>query len=527
MKSQLTDQDRDDIRHILQQSVSGEARTLDFTDQREERFYRRQLELAGIEHKHFPQTHKTVDLALAAGGPRTPAQVAAGSGSPVDAISQIASGDNGQTYETTALSSIPGGTYNTTITLGLYDANYNPIGNVEKGHQFNDGRGFSLSATGSFDTPIPETGRQVYSIATVQYTTSQGTTHQNIVASTFNFPSEINNIDPRDVNNSGIIKVCLTRNDGDCDYLKNWQGDVEIPIKGSIVYFGDIDLDDSGKPVNATNIIKIARTDEGGDPLTPPAGFNFFDDPKTIVNGATLSWDLSWMTFGTPDFDSGDEVYYIFSVKVQVGGEDVTAFITNAPSSVQPGQTGLNTLKLPEMHVVYGCLAGESMVTMADNSKKTIAGIQVGDKVISDADGTVLTVENTVEGTEERPMICIKDEQGHKLLVSDGHPVLTLRGMKLAKELTVNDMVQTLSGWTAIESLEKKSYDKTVCNLHLGIPEDGVQLTHDNRTHFAEGILVGDGRTQRYYGRLFKERKEEVLLAIPEEWHQDYLSSLK
>ena len=527
MQTQLTEQDRDDLRYIIQKSTNGVARTMNLRDAREERFYRRQLELAGITRELFPQTHKTVDDAVANEDTLLFAARQATGASPVDVIAQIASKDKGKTYETVVLSSVPGGTINTTITLGLYDENINRIGDLAPGQQVNGGKGFTVSARGAFDTPIPAGGRQVYSIATVQYTTSAGTTRKNLVTSSFNFPHEINNVDPRDINNDGLIKVCLTRRDNDCDYWHQWVGKVQIPVKGSILYFGDIDVDANNKPVSATSKIQIARTDQGGDPLTPPAGFDFFDDPNTVVSGKTISWNLSWLTFDKPNFSSGDKIYYIFILKVQVSGKDVTAFITNAPSSIAPGQNGLNTLKIPEMEVVYGCLAADTKVILADGTGKAIRDIQVGEKVKSDAGGAVLTVGNTVEGTEEDPMIRITDDQEHSLLLTGSHPVPTPQGMKLAKELVPDDEVFVESGMSRIVKLEEEQYDGTVYNLHVGLPEDEVDLTHDNRTHFADGILVGDGRTQRHYGILFRQRKEDVLAAIPEEWHADYLNSLK
>jgi len=525
----LTEEERDDIRYIIQKATKGQACTMDLTDPREYRFYKRQLELGGITQELFPQTHQVVEQ-LARGEGRLATDQTQGAmvnpGSPVNVISQIASQDNGVNYITAAMSSIPGGTYDTTITIGLYDENLNLIGPLNSQKQSGNGTGFSVSTTGQFPTPIPPQGRMLYSIASIQYTTAGGSTLDNVVTDTFNFPKEINNIDPRDINKDNVIKVCLTRTAPDCDYAHNYNGTVEIPIQGNILYFGSIDVDNNGKPVNASNVIQIIRTDQGGNPLTPPSGFNFFNDPNTRVSGATLSWNLSWVSFGTANFNSGDQVYYVFSVVVQVGGQDVTAFITNAPSTVVPGQTALNTLKIPAMVVVYGCLSADSLISMADGTGKRVADVEAGDRVMSNAAGVALTVEDTVEGTEQEPMIRIMDEEGHSLLITAGHPVCTKNGIRLARQLEIGDEVLTSKGSSLITGLSEEMYPGIVYNLNVGLPGDGVDLTTDNTTFIASGIIVGDGRMQRYYGNLVRATREDVLQRIPVEWHQDYLNSL-
>lgn len=521
----LSPEEREDIRYIIEKSQKGIARTMDLTDPREYRFYKKQLELGGLTPDRFPQTFKVVEDLAAGRGLLDEASLDINVGAPVNVISQIASTD-GQNYTTSAMSSIPGGTTNTSIIIGLYDVNNNAIGPLGSGQQSGDGKGFSVGTTGNFGSPMPAGGRQLYSIASVQYTVSGNTTLKNVVTDTFNFPDEINNINPRDIRNDNKIVVCLTRSSPDCDYSNAFSGNVQIPIQGNIVYFGNIDVDGSNKPVNASNIIQIVRIDGGGNPLTPPAGFNFFNDPKTIASGKTLTWDLSWMSFGTPNFNSGDTVYYIFSVVVQVGGQDVTAFITNAPSSVVPGQTQMNTLKLSPMIVYYGCLAADAAITMEDGSTKLIADVKEGDRIISNSNGTILTVKDLTQGVEEEPMIRIVDADGHSLLLTEGHPVCTTGGVLLARQLEPGHELLTANGSSAITAVSKEDYGGIVHNLRVGIPDDGVELKVDNTSFIASGIVVGDAEMQQHYGAQAKKTVDEVLRRIPKEWHTDYLNSL-
>lgn len=178
------------------------------------------------------------------------------------------------------------------------------------------------------------------------------------------------------------------------------------------------------------------------------------------------------------------------------------------------------------MVVLYGCLSADSTILMADGTEKRIADIETGDQVISDAAGIVLTVEDKVEGTEEEPMIRIADEAEHSLLITSGHPLCTTNGIRLARQLQLGDTVLTRDGSSVITGLSEEMYTGKVYNLSVGLPEDGVELTTDNTTFIADGILVGDARMQRYYGDLVKATPEEVLQRIPPEWHQDYLNSL-
>lgn len=109
-----------------------------------------------------------------------------------------------------------------------------------------------------------------------------------------------------------MIKICLTRDDGDCDYRTSYDqdGTVKVPIKGNITYFGKIDLN-NGQAVNATNTIYLIRTCAGGDPITPLGGYNIFNSPATRINGDNISWDLNWLKFNRVDFESGEQVYYV------------------------------------------------------------------------------------------------------------------------------------------------------------------------------------------------------------------------
>lgn len=533
---QLSALEKEDIRYLIRKTGNGRSMLLDLSDERQERFLRKQLELAGIEPRRKPQLFRTIADAKVRhakyGAPQGEYVRTSGTTqlTAVNVVTQIDTTD-GQNYVAGAISSIPGNAHNVTITLGIYDGDLNPLGDISKVEKYSDESTFSVQADGKFTTPMPPEGRSVMSILTYQYSNDQGTYHGVMPVETHDFPKQITNLSPRDLNGDNLIKVCLYRQESDCDYRDpQWTGIVKIPVEGSIEYFANIDpiqFGPDGTPTNASCTIQVVKQVQPGSPITPPAGFNFFKDPNTTVNGAVLSWNLGWLSFDRPNFNSGDYVYYIFNVIIQTGGKNAAAFITNAPPSVAPGQNPFNTLNLPPMEVVYGCLAEGTLVRMADRSLKPIENIMIGERVLSDSAGTCLTVENTVVGVEDKPMFRITDDQDNALLVTEGHPVITTEGVRLAHELQAGDKLRTETGESTITGIQEELYSGQVWNLHLVAADDSIALTDHNRTHFANGIMVGDGRMQRIYGNKIQKNADGVLAKLPRQWHQDYLNWLQ
>ncbi len=132
-------------------------------------------------------------------------------------------------------------------------------------------------------------------------------------------------------------------------------GTVKVPIKGNITYFGNIDLS-NGKPVNASNTIYLIRTCAGGDPITLTAAIIFLILPQP-ESAEVTSPDLDWLKFNRVDFESGEMVYYVFKITLDVEGRSIAAFITNAPKESDPDRRLLNTVQIKPMQIIYGCPA--------------------------------------------------------------------------------------------------------------------------------------------------------------------------
>ena len=181
--------------------------------------------------------------------------------------------------------------------------------------------------------------------------------------------------------------------------------------------------------------------------------------------------------------------------------------------------------KLLPLFFRYSCIAMGTLITLDDGSLKAIEDIIVGDRVSSQ--GESMLVMDTSIGYEALPMINIQDDKGHSVLLTETHPVVTInRGVVWANEVAVGDILSTDVGQSTVVSVGEELFNGTVHNLEL----EPLQGKDDaNEVMFANGIAVGDLGYQN--ALTFKDKAltdvETVLKSLPEEWHQDYLNSIK
>ena len=139
---------------------------------------------------------------------------------------------------------------------------------------------------------------------------------------------------------------------------------------------------------------------------------------------------------------------------------------------------------------IYTCFTANTLITMADGSKKTISSIKVGEKVKSEiGESTVLEIQIHDEGDYE-----VYSINGSKPFVTEEHPFKTIDGWKAidpfltfekhqisSNVLNLQDIVYKVDGKELIESIEKGSvkYPK-VYNLSLD----------NEHVYYANGYLV-------------------------------------
>lgn len=373
------------------------------------------------------------------------------------------------------------------------------------------------------------------------------------------------------------IIVCLNRNYGDCDYdniydhsyptnkllLKvPFEGDFEVRGKVTTIYgvdnFGDI-VKVHGHDANAgnypTNIYIQTKEDGGAYPVTGDPDFTewYGDFVKHLrarlnynedTNKTIISWKIERDdgVFGNADkFTRYEDAHWFmnFVFDTERRPSRPPSLTVHGIGSHEP--EGYSFYELPVMQFVKSCLAKGSLITLANGQKVAIETIKVGDTVLGSSEYTPnqlipLTVEDVSIGVELIPMFEVSTDKGHKLLLTESHPVVNQSGQSIwAKHLSEGDRIQVASNGTStdsalITSIKEVEYKDSVYNLKLARPvtEDTVSIDHSESFNMvANGMVVGDLNRQNEVAFHHKEETtEDVLNRLPQAWHQDYMNSL-
>ncbi len=170
------------------------------------------------------------------------------------------------------------------------------------------------------------------------------------------------------------------------------------------------------------------------------------------------------------------------------------------------------------------CLAEGTRVLAEDGSQVLVEQVKVGDKLLSSASGRVLTVTTVSRGGESKPLVKLKDEAGHEVMMTETHPVVTVaRGVVQAGEVAPGDKVLTRDGPRKLVAVERVPHDGMVYNMALGTEEELAQAGGpEARTLFANGFLVGDSYLQSELEKARRTDTREVLARLHQNWHRDF-----
>jgi hypothetical protein len=150
------------------------------------------------------------------------------------------------------------------------------------------------------------------------------------------------------------------------------------------------------------------------------------------------------------------------------------------------------------VYFLNSCFAEGTTIRRADGSSAAVETIKVGDKVVSDHKGTVLTVTGISHGGEDEPLVGLRDDQGHALQLTSKHPVVKASGeVVFASTLRERDKVMTDRGVASIVSVTRIPYAGQVFNLTLGTADEQLKVGKNGTTMFAGGFLVGDSAMQK------------------------------
>ena len=447
---------------------------------------------------------------------------------PVQLITSFGSMDNSNTYQAGAFSSISDSPAASYLSLGIYDQSGNLQGNLAESTEYYSGTNQELNNEGTIDP----TDVEAKAIASYSWVDKVGLSQYGSVyaSSSITPPTTIDPGNPKDVNGDGIIKVCLERAGADCDYQPEGGSgtNVILPINGSITYSAPIDQPfDSA---NAYSLITIARPEVGeGGGCHIESTDNFFDPTYTTVNGDTLTWNLAPAHFQPASgcLNANAAANYTFNVMIKNFNLPVFVSITDVPNAVP----GPYTKVIPPMQVWFSCVAEGTEVLLEDGTRKLIEAIVADDRVIIDGEKNVMTVRSTLKGKEEKPILQLTTAAGQTVEVTGGHTVKTDKGVILAQDLKVGDLVDSIDGYQALTSITEKPYDGHVYNLVLGTDRDEIEKSMDNTTFYANGIRVGDAKMQYTYGKkstyYTQMTPEEILKKLPVKWHKDFQSDME
>ena len=174
------------------------------------------------------------------------------------------------------------------------------------------------------------------------------------------------------------------------------------------------------------------------------------------------------------------------------------------------------------------CMAEGTQVETADGKRVVVEQVKVGDKLLANGKGLALTVTTVSRGGESKPLMKLRDERGHEVMVTDTHPMVTAkRGLVQAGELKVGEAVLTNSGPAKLVAVARVPYQGSVYNFALGTPEELAKAGPEARTMFANGFLVGDSLSQQALDKAHRVDARAVLTKLHGAWHQDYRLSLE
>ncbi len=236
--------------------------------------------------------------------------------------------------------------------------------------------------------------------------------------------------------------------------------------------------------------------------------------------GLGLSWNFnSSSTYGAvTDFGQnapwspGDVILLNLNLTAVMntpsGQEQVTIAVTSDQSGTLSGKQVGNTYFIDALQFYWGCVAGHSLVRLADGSERPLRAVRRGDRVAGAA-GRVWVVARCTIGVEDEPLVELETERGARVSVTEGHPVLTPNGPRIARSLRSGDTVVTERGPQRVVRVIRSHSAEPVFNLAL-VSESGASPL--GAAFFAGGVLVGDERMQAAVEREANEAASRAAL---------------
>ncbi len=135
-----------------------------------------------------------------------------------------------------------------------------------------------------------------------------------------------------------------------------------------------------------------------------------------------------------------------------------------------------------------GCFAKGTKISLAKEVSIPIEELHPGNRVLL-ADGRVAMVKRVTAGPEPKPMVMFETSRGQKIMITSEHPLLTAKGVKLAKDIAIGDQLKSADDGKFVEivSIGQKAYTENVYNFEL----EGKSADADHLV-VAEGLVSGE-----------------------------------
>lgn len=278
---------------------------------------------------------------------------------------------------------------------------------------------------------------------------------------------------------------------GDSDYVCNYghgstgKAILGIPAKGVIRLGRSVQIESQLNSAQAT----IQRIDKGGKALTT----NKFLAPKVSNGDLQYEVETNWQheidqPGGLQPFYYNYELSFIVTYRLNASTASQQLQFTVTSKQDMKAVSNSNSLiyNIPPLKIMWGCLAKDTLIRMADGTLKKIEDINVGDAVQDGRNESPVTVRNIWKGEEEK-LVRIAFGNG-EIRLTKAHPVFTLMEsktvIKRASEVNQDDiLIGPDKQQIKVERVEVVDYNDQIYNLSL----DG-----DSHCFVANGILTGD-----------------------------------
>jgi|GEM_PF-5870912 len=321
-------------------------------------------------------------------------------------------------------------------------------------------------------------------------------------------------------NGNDTTNLCLGRNstvkNTNCTYIDSdqsngkYQGLLRVPAVGSVVLSDSNPLGGAQpKIVGFTSYILPAATGGGCTQIQTTSTASAFS-----AVGQTVNWNFGdttqtqsgskWVQYGSLNnpaptcWTSGGSYSYIFNFTVvDTTNDSIPVFVNNTDS---PPPAGNEALVSP-LSISYGCVAARTPVPLSNGKIKPASEINVGDTLLAGPKPNQRgLVVNTYIGNEFLPMVQLATAT-RSILVTEGHPILTTKGMVEARHLKVGSKVETVDGVESLITAKLVPPPNGKSELVYNFDVTSLSGKRMDRHYVAAGFLNGDNSVQSRLAR--------------------------